>query len=205
MEKRQKRQKRTPKKPCFLAAYAKVGNVTAAAKISKCDRTHVYKWLKDDPEFVKAFEEAGNEATEHLEIEARRRAVEGTEKPVFHKGEVCGTIREYSDTLLIFLLKGRKPEVYRDNLKAEHVGSVGMVHSGSVTVQQALEEVEAKYGADIEDFARSRLGVAIPGLLCAGNDGATAIPVPGSAARGANGSNGNGSHHGTNGNGHPHH
>lgn len=55
-----------------------------------------------------------------MEQEAFRRAVEGTEKPVFGSmgfrmgsGEI-GRVREYSDTLLIFLLKGARPEKYRE-------------------------------------------------------------------------------------------
>ena len=39
----------------------------------------------------------------------------GVKQPVFYKGEVCGSVRKYSDVLLIFLLKGLRPEVYREN------------------------------------------------------------------------------------------
>ena len=53
-----------------------------------------------------------------MELEARRRAVKGTDKPVFQRGEQVGTIREYSDTLLMFLLKANKPEKFRDNFDA---------------------------------------------------------------------------------------
>ena len=49
------------------------------------------------------FEDADEEVTETLEREATRRASKGTLKPVFYQGKVCGEIREYSDTLLIFL------------------------------------------------------------------------------------------------------
>lgn len=199
-----KRRKATPKKAAFLAAYAKVGNVTHAAQLAKCNRQHVYVWLKEE-EFSKQFDEAGTEATERLEKEARRRAVRGTLKPVFHQGAQCGAIREYSDTLLIFLLKGRKPETYRDNVKAEHVGTVGVVHSGRVDVRQVVDEFEQQIGPDLETVARNRLGIAVPCLSGAGTDGAAALAIPGSAARGPNGSNGNGSHQGPNGSGHSHH
>jgi len=30
-------------------------------------------------------------------------------KPVYYQGEQCGEVREYSDTLLIFILKARDP------------------------------------------------------------------------------------------------
>jgi len=102
------------RKKAFLAVYAQLGNIKNAAEIAEIDRTTHYDWLKNDPEYVLDFADAELQAGEHLEQEARRRAVEGVEKPVFYQGKQCGTIREYSDTLLIFLLKGAMPEKYRD-------------------------------------------------------------------------------------------
>jgi hypothetical protein len=49
-----------------------------------------------------------------LEDEAVRRAYEGVEKPVCQMGKEVGVIREYSDTMLIFLLKGLRPAKYRE-------------------------------------------------------------------------------------------
>ena len=51
---------------------------------------------------------------DELEAEARRRAVQGVRQPVFHQGKVVGHIRKYSDLLLIFLLKHRRPEIFAD-------------------------------------------------------------------------------------------
>jgi hypothetical protein len=57
-------------------------------------------------------------ACDILEAEAHRRAVEGVEKPVgWYKGRPGGYVREYSDVLLIFLLKGLRPEKYKDRLE----------------------------------------------------------------------------------------
>lgn len=200
-----RRRKPTPKKGAFLKAFAKVGNVTHAARIAKCNRTVIYDWLDNDPEFARKFEEAESEAVEHLEEEAYRRAVTGTLKPVFHQGIQCGAIREYSDTLLIFTLKARRPEKYRDNVKTEHVGRVGVEHSGSITVGQVADELESKLGPDLEAIARGRFGLTVPGLHGAGTDGESLASVSGTAPRGLNGSGGNGSHQGTNGNGHSGH
>jgi hypothetical protein len=36
-----------------------------------------------------------------------------------------GVVQEYSDTLLIFLLKGARPQKYRDNVRQEVTGSNG--------------------------------------------------------------------------------
>lgn len=66
-------------------------------------------------------------AVERMENEARRRAVEGTLRPVFHGGAQVGEVREYSDTLLIFLLKAHDPK-YRDKQQIEYSGGVAQTH-----------------------------------------------------------------------------
>ena len=58
------------------------------------------------------------------EDEAFRRAVEGTEEPVYHKGKVCGSVRRYSDGLLTLLLKAGDPDKYADRSKVTHQGAV---------------------------------------------------------------------------------
>jgi hypothetical protein len=113
-----------PKQRAFLAAFASCGILTPAAKKAKVARAQHYVWKKD-PEYSAAFEEATDEACELLEAEARRRAATGTLKPVFYQGKKCGSVREYSDVLLMFLLKSLKPERYRDNAKIEHAGPNG--------------------------------------------------------------------------------
>ncbi len=40
-------------------------------------------------------------------------------EPVFYKGKAIAAVRKFSDTLLIFMLKGAKPEKYRDKDFAE--------------------------------------------------------------------------------------
>ncbi|MCR4375697.1 MAG: hypothetical protein NUW22_12690 [Acidobacteria bacterium] len=113
----------------FLAAYAKTGNISIAANIAGCSRRDHYRWIKD-PAYARTFDDATKEAIDRLEAEARRRATQGVEEPVFGKlpgkdtgtGQV-GVIRKYSDTLLIFLLKGANPEKYRE--RYEHSGPSG--------------------------------------------------------------------------------
>ena len=113
----------TIKQHTFLAAYAEVGNITQAAKIAHVNRTNHYEWLQDEG-YKNRFNEAYKEACEHLEAEARRRAVKGVAKPVFFKGKECGYVQEYSDTLLMFLMKGAMPNKYADRVKQEHTGTV---------------------------------------------------------------------------------
>jgi hypothetical protein len=112
------------KKAKWLEVHRQYGIVTATCRKTKIGRSTVYEWLNDDPEFVKLKEDAENEAIELLEVEARRRAFKGTLKPVFYKGKRCGSIREYSDSLAMFIIKAKKPE-YRDRVTNEIVGADG--------------------------------------------------------------------------------
>jgi hypothetical protein len=105
------------KKKAFLAAFAETGNITAASKLSGISRQAHYDWMNDDLDYPALFKVADQQAAENLESEARRRAVQGVNKPVFYKGEECGAVREYSDTLLIFLLKGAMPDKYSEKFQ----------------------------------------------------------------------------------------
>lgn len=107
------------KKEAFLELIRSTANISKACRAMNVSRFAVYEHKKNDEEFSKAWDEAYEEAVDSLEQEARRRAVEGTDEPVFYQGEVVGHIRRYSDTLLIFLLKGARPEKYRENIHQE--------------------------------------------------------------------------------------
>lgn len=92
------------------------GNVSRACKKAKISRQTAYRTRQDDEAFNAAWAEALDIAVGLLEDEAWRRAQEGVLEPVFFKGERAGSVRRYSDTLLIFLLKAHKPTVYRENI-----------------------------------------------------------------------------------------
>lgn len=124
----------------FLEHFAVYGNITQGAQHAGIDRTTVYRWQEHDDDFAAAFREAEIQATETLEAEARRRAVEGvvSETPIYsRKGELLNTIIEtkYSDTLLIFLLKARAPEKYRERFDVTTAG------------QPMIKQVDADLGA----------------------------------------------------------
>lgn len=133
-----KRTRWTPKtREAFLDALAAGLTVREACHASGLGRTRLYELRAEDVGFAADWDRAEAEGTEVLEQEARRRAVEGVDEPVFHRGEVVGAVRKYSDTLLIFLLKGRKPEVYRDN-----------VHVTRELDEAAIEALAEKHGVD---------------------------------------------------------
>jgi hypothetical protein len=107
-------------KHAFLEAYAKCGNIGFAARQVGCSRSSIYNWQEDDDEFAAEFRAAEVAATEVLEREAWRRAVDGSpyERTSYWHGEPVGTDRkiEYSDNLLTLLLKARAPDKYRDKM-----------------------------------------------------------------------------------------
>lgn len=135
--------KLTPeKKAAFCAALATTGgNVSRACQAIEIARQTAYEWRDEDPEFAAAWDKWKSIGLEALEDEAMRRALEGTDRPVFHQGIECGTIREYSDTLAIFLLKGGMPEKYRERTETKH--DVGGTLAELVAASMSLPEPAA--------------------------------------------------------------
>jgi len=113
------------KRAAFLAAFRGNGNVSESAKLAGIQRTTHYLWLNKSKVYEDAFANAREDASDALEEEARRRAVEGVNEPVFYQGKQCGAVRKYSDTLLIFLLKGNRPEKFRERYEHSHTGKDG--------------------------------------------------------------------------------
>lgn len=107
-------------KHAFLESYAKWANISYACEQAKVPRSCVYEWQEHDPEFANGFRIAGEQATERLEKEAFRRAIEGSpyKRTSYWHGEPVGTDEkiEYSDNLLMLLLRARKPDVYREKV-----------------------------------------------------------------------------------------
>jgi hypothetical protein len=104
------------KRSRFLLKLAECGNITRAAKAAKIAREYLYELRSEDKEFAKAWDEARAIGMEGLEDEAIRRAYEGVQKPIYQQATLVGTVTEYSDTLLIFLLKGGMPDKYKDRV-----------------------------------------------------------------------------------------
>lgn len=118
---------RTPeKRDALLAALVDSGgNVTEACRVANVARSAIYGWKAEDADFAEAFAKALDQGIDVMEDEATRRAVSGVDEPVFYQGFECGKVRRYSDTLIIFLLKGRRPEKYKDRTTNEIVGANG--------------------------------------------------------------------------------
>lgn len=110
-----------------------------AARLARVGRATVYEWRDADSEFARLWDQAVEEGTDYIEDEAMRRAVQGVGRPVFYKGKAVGTIQEFSDTLIVVMLKARRPHKYRERF--EHSGPDGQP-LGVVLLPQAPASVE---------------------------------------------------------------
>lgn len=140
-------------KAAFLKEFAQSGNILQAARKVGVGRRTVYTWLESDIHFKRLFDEAHEDALDALEEEARRRAVDGVLEPVYQGGEKVGTIRKYSDALLTLLLKGKRPDTFRE--RHEVTGKNGgplqsqtdVFHKAKSTLIDKLSRLSARAAA----------------------------------------------------------
>lgn len=178
-----------PRQRAFLAAYTKLGNQSAAARASKLNRRSHAIWMKKEgpngDAYRQAYQNARLEAIGEMEAEARRRAMEGARDLVTHNGQPVfvwvknGAVvpektkgaklqplytTKFSDTLLMFLLKGAKPEKYRDRVDNRHSGPGG----GPIRIGVEALRQELVGNDEYLDFQRSRaIGEHMhAGLIC---------------------------------------
>lgn len=113
--------KPSAKKEAFLEAFALCGVIGTAAKLSGCHRDSHNVWMVNDPDYPQRFADARENYVDRLVAEATRRACDGTARMKFHNGKAITdpktkrpyVDREYSDSLLMFLIKKERPE-YRE-------------------------------------------------------------------------------------------
>jgi hypothetical protein len=92
------------------------GRRAEAARHVMVSEATVSNHVKKDLNFRAQLEAAMSFFRDTLVKEAHRRAVDGTEEPVYYKGIKCGSLQRYSDTLLLALMKRHMPE-FRDKIE----------------------------------------------------------------------------------------
>lgn len=131
----------TPKQlGAFLEFLADGHTIRHACVETGLSRATMYRLRKAKPQIAEAWDEALDVGIEVLEQEARRRAVDGFDRPVTVAGK-RELVRDFSDQLLIFLLKAKRPAVYREHVQLQHVGSDG----GPVKHEHVVETVSEFY------------------------------------------------------------
>lgn len=108
----------------WLYCFEYTGMVSAACAMMGVGRSTVYEERQRNEDFALAWHDVEERSTEVMEREAWRRGVEGVVKPLVSAGKHVTDVREYSDGLLQFMLKARRPEKYRERMDVAHSGSV---------------------------------------------------------------------------------
>jgi len=124
-------EKRVRRKAQFLVEYRQRLRIDKSAEAVGVDRSTIYEWRKKDEQFCKDMDEVRDLIASALEDEAYRRAVEGIDKPQTVAGQ-REVVREFSDTLCIFLLKAARPEKYRERYDVRQDATV--THAGKVQI-----------------------------------------------------------------------
>jgi hypothetical protein len=124
----------------FIAAFKTAASITEAAKAIGVDRAAHYDWLRDVAGYKEAFEAAKEEAAQTLEDEAVRRAMKGTTEAIYYQGKAVGARRVYSDALMMFLLRGMRPEKYRQGFEISGPNGGALETALTVTFVKAKTE-----------------------------------------------------------------
>lgn len=121
--------------------------VTAACEAAGVSRSAAYEARQRDEAFALAWHDVEEATTEQMEREAFRRGVNGVKRPVYQGKELVGHVTDYSDTLLIFMLKARRPEKYRERHQVEHSGRVDVAGLTPEKLRQMSDD-------ELDDYER---------------------------------------------------
>jgi hypothetical protein len=135
----------------FVRVLRQTASITKSCEATFVTRNTAYDHKEKDTAFSDAWDGSYEAAVDDLESEARRRGLEGYSEPVFGNlgpglgsGKI-GVIKRYSDGLLMFLLKGARPEKFRENSGVSLGISGGVVEFNIIlhgAPQKPAEELE---------------------------------------------------------------
>jgi hypothetical protein len=133
-----------PNREKFLEALALGWSVTHAAGLAGRSRQRFYELREADEAFAEAWSQAIDAGTDVLEDEAKRRAVDGWDEPIYQRGDLVGHVRRYSDNLLALLLRARRPAIYRENAGIELKTPAVFVLDSSFGRERDIEAPQVK-------------------------------------------------------------
>ncbi len=99
----------------FMRNYLESANITLSARHIGVTRKSIYDWMEADPVFKAAVENGKEEGLDLLEEEVKKRGFTGYDQERMTKDGDVVSVKQYSDNLAMFFLKGHRPEKYRDN------------------------------------------------------------------------------------------
>lgn len=98
----------------FLHFLSRSGSVTFAALQARLDRRTVYRLKANDEQFAAQWNEALNLGIDRLQDDAMQRALNGSERHLWRNGKQVGSVLQYDNKLLQFLLRAHRPEIYSE-------------------------------------------------------------------------------------------
>lgn len=132
----------------FLDMLRQTASVTKSAKSVRKAVSGAYALRQRDPDFAADWDAAMQQAMDMLEGILLERVVNGVEKPVFFGGKQCGTMREYSDRLAMFLLRARRPDRYGELNEATLMqDDEAAPLAARRRIEQRLADIAARLGA----------------------------------------------------------
>lgn len=129
----------------FLNYFQDTGRVADSATHIGMTANGVLLHRKAHPEFEERYQAAYSVFKDKINREVYNRAVFGTPRPIFYKGEVVGRVAECSDRMLEMLAKRHMPE-YREKQQLDVNLSAGVLIVPGV--QKKDEEWEKAYRVD---------------------------------------------------------
>ena len=119
----------------FLGVLRETANVARAAREAGLATSGLYRYRAGHAAFAEQWDAAVAEALDALEDALIHRAKHGTERAVFYRGDVVGSVKTYSDALGMFVLRGRRPEIYG------RLAAAGPTDIADLTQDEAKAEV----------------------------------------------------------------
>lgn len=124
----------------FLEAFissAAYGTVAKAAEAAGINTTMVNNRMKASPGFKMQVDAAKELIRGMTRYEIIRRALEPNEKPVFHRGEIVGHIKEWDNKHLQWVAERMLPEEFHLPTRIEFAGD----HDGAINFRLDLGKV----------------------------------------------------------------
>ena len=128
------------------------GNIGKALNGIPITRYQLTKYAKEHSAFNTRFNDALDLGLDALEDEAKRRGFDGVEEAVYHKAKKIGVKRNYSDTLLKFILAGRRKKIYGKETRLKLEGGDSPIDLNSLpdSIKEKLAEIQNRK-AEAED------------------------------------------------------
>ncbi len=145
----------------FLEILREGGTPGYAAKRINVSLRLIYHHRSRSDEFRENWDLAVEQGTDLLENEAVRRAYEGWEEDVYQQGARVGSIRKFSDNLLMFLLRARRPARFREQTSVEDYVR-RMARKMGVDEDAALAEAESILARNRHNSTTNPFGAESP-------------------------------------------